>query len=178
MQSLRNNMTGKLFFAILWVFVALSAFTFAGDWKVKQPYEIKFSGGKVHGKMKSLHADIHFDKNDLKSSKMTATVDARSLDAGFFIKTHHAKDAIDADNYPNITFTSTEIKKVAAGYEAVGKLTLKGVTKPMTIHFTFEDKGNEGVFKGSFTVVTKEFNITRWGSPDELTISLLVPVTQ
>jgi hypothetical protein len=48
----------------------------------------------------------------------------------------------------------------------------------MTIHFTFEDKGNEGVFKGTFTVVTKEFNITRWGSPDELTISLLVPVTQ
>ena len=55
---------------------------------------------------------------------------------------------------------------------------MKGVTKPVTIHFTFDDKGAEAVFKGDFKVVTKEFGIIRNGSPDELTISLTVPVTK
>ncbi|MGY8712225.1 YceI family protein, partial [Bradyrhizobium sp. 18BD] len=68
--------------------------------------------------------------------------------------------------------------KTNAGYEANGKLTLKGVTKPITIHFTFDDKGNEGIFKGDFKVITKDFGITKNGSPDYLDITLSVPVAK
>ena len=40
-----------------------------------------------------------------------------------------------AENYPELTFSSTKLKKQGNGYVAVGDLTLKGVTKPLTIHF-------------------------------------------
>jgi polyisoprenoid-binding protein YceI len=161
------------------ILISMAAFEIATSWKIKaQQCEVKFTGGKISGEFTSLKADIQFDKANPSQSKISATVDANSLGTGFFIKTSHAKDAIDAEKYPTIHFVASEVTKTGSGYDAAGKLTLKGVTKPTTIHFTFDDKGNEGIFKGSFKVVTKDFGITRNGSPDELTISLVVPVAK
>jgi polyisoprenoid-binding protein YceI len=55
---------------------------------------------------------------------------------------------------------------------------MKGVTQPTTIHFTFDDKGNEGVFKGEFKVIPKDYKIDRSGTPDQVVISLTVPVAK
>ena len=158
--------------------ITLSAFVVASSWKVKEPYEVKFAHGNISGEFKGLKANIQFDKSHPEESKISAIIDATSLSTGFFIKTNHAKDAIDTEKYPTINFVSTAVSKSSYGYDAAGKLTLKGVTKPITIHFTFEDKGTEGVFKGAFKVITKDFNITKNGSPDELEISLLIPVSK
>lgn len=163
---------------LLALFIGLTAFVAAGGWKVKSPYEIKFENGKIHGVFEQFKAEIHFDKANPESSKFSATVDANSLSTGFFIKTSHAKDAIDAEKYPTITFVSSSVSKSGSDYVAHGNLTLKGVTKPIAIHFTFDDKGNEGVFKGGFKVITKDFGITKNGSPDVLNISLNVPVSK
>jgi len=170
----------KIMFPILLALViVVPAFAvLAGNWKLKEGSEVRFVGGKIKGYFENLKADIQFDKIHPEQSKISATVDANSLGTGFFIKTSHAKDAIDAEHYPNITFVSSSVSKSRDGFEAAGKLTLKGVTKPTTIHFTFDDKGSEGVFKGSFKVITKDFNITRNGSPDELMIYLTVPVSK
>jgi polyisoprenoid-binding protein YceI len=158
--------------------ISFSAFIALTNWKVKEPYEVKFAGGKIHGEFQGLKASIEFDKTHPEDSKISATIDVSTLATGFFIKTAHAKEALDADKYPSISFSSTSVSKNGNDFEAKGRLTMKGVTQPVTIHFTFEDKGNEGVFKGSFKVIPKNFNITKDGSPDELTISLLVPVTK
>jgi polyisoprenoid-binding protein YceI len=158
--------------------ICFSAFIALSNWKVKEPYEVNFSGGKIHGKFESLKADIQFDKAHPEEAKISASIDVSSIATGFFIKNSHAKDALDAEKYPIITFSSTSVSKSGNAYEANGKLTMKGVTKPITIHFTFDDKGNEGIFKGGFKVVPKNFNITHDGTPDELTISLTVPVAK
>jgi len=60
----------------------------------------------------------------------------------------------------------------------VGKLNLKGTTRNVSIFFTFDEKGNEGTFRGKFTVLTKEFNITRSGTPEKVDIDLIVSVTR
>jgi polyisoprenoid-binding protein YceI len=164
--------------ACLFMAVGLSAFVIAAGWKVKEGYEVKFENGAIHGVFTGLKADIQFDKVHPEAAKISASIDATSLSTGFFIKTNHAKDAIDAEKYPSITFTSSTVTKSGNEYQAAGKLTLKGVTKPITIHFTFDDKGNEGIFKGTFKVISKEFNITRNGSPEYLNISLTVPVSK
>jgi polyisoprenoid-binding protein YceI len=170
----------KITFPLVVLFViSLSAFAITlTTYKVKTPYEVKFEGGRIHGVFETLKADIQFDKAAPEQSKISATIDVESIATGFFIKNNHAKDALDADHYPTIKFVTTSVSKSGNAYQAAGKLTMKGVTKPVTINFTFDDKGNEGLFKGSFKVVPKEFNITRNGSPDELTISLTVPVTK
>ncbi len=142
--------------------ISFSAFIALTNWKVKEPYEVKFAGGKIHGEFEGgLKASIQFDKAHPEESKISATIDVSTLATGFFIKTAHAKEALDADQYPSISFLSTSVSKNGNDFDARGRLTMKGVTQPITIHFTFEDKGNEGVFKGSFKVIPKDFNITK-----------------
>lgn len=164
---------------LMLLIISISAFAFTLiNYKVKSPYEVKFAGGKIHGIFETLRANIQFDKTDPEQSKISATIDVESIATGFFLKNMHAKSALDADNHPTITFVASSVTKSSSGYQAAGKLTIKGITKPVTISFTFDDKGNEGLFKGSFKIIPKDFNITRSGTPDELTISLTVPVTK
>lgn len=158
--------------------ISLSAFIAITNWKVKEPYEVKFSGGKIHGEFKGLKANIQFDKARPEASRISASIDANTVATGFFLKNSHAKDALDAEKYPVISFHSTTVSKNASGYKAAGNLTLKGVTRPVTIYFTFEDRGQSGIFRGSFKFAPKSFGITHDGTPDELTILLTVPVTQ
>jgi polyisoprenoid-binding protein YceI len=170
----------KIMYSLLALLViSVSAFAFAlTTYKVKSPYDVSFAGGRISGKFETLKANIQFDKAAPEQSKISATIEVESIATGFFIKNNHAKDALDAENHPTITFTSTAVSKSGNAYQAVGNLNMKGVTKPVTIHFTFDDKGAEGIFKGSFKVKPKDFSITRNGSPDELTISLTVPVSK
>ena len=171
----------KIIYPLLFALViTLPAFAyFAGNWKVKDPgYEVKFTGGRINGTFEGLKADIVFDKAHPEQAKISASIDANSVSTGFFIKTNHAKDALGAEQYPTIKFVSTTVSKTGTGYDAAGKLTLKGVTQPVTIHFTFDDKGNDGVFKGEFKIIPKDYKIDRNGTPDDVVISLTVPVTK
>ena len=168
-----------MFAAIAAAAFGLFAFTLISNWKVKSDEsEITFTSKKINGSFKGLKAEIVFDKEHPEEAKFSASIDAPSLATGFFLKNMHAKDALGVDQYPLIKFVSTSVSKNADGYLAKGNLTMKGVTKPATIHFTFEDKGNQGVFKGTFKVIPKEFGIDRSGTPDEVMVSLVVPVTK
>ena len=159
--------------------LSVSAFALiTANWKVKSGYEVKFTGGRISGLFESLTANIQFDKTHPEQAKISAIIDVNSLATGFFLKTNHAKEALGADEHPAIKFVSTSVSKSGNAYQAAGNLTLKGVTKPEVIRFTFDDKGEEGVFKGLLKVVTKEFGITKNGSPEEVTIELTIPVTK
>src|ERR1700744_2912928 len=160
--------------------ISLFAFTLIiTGWKVNAGAAVvQFTSDKVDGSFKGLKADIVFDKEHPEQAKFSATIDATTLATGFFLKTNHTKDALGVDQYPTIKFVSTAVSKSGAAYLAKGNLTLKGVTKPSTIHFTFDDKGTQGVFKGDFKVIPKDFGIDHLGTPDEVTISLTVPVVK
>lgn len=160
------------------LFTSLFAFITITTWKVKEPYEVKFSGGKIHGEFKGLKANIQFDKSHPEASKISASIDANTIATGFFLKNSHAKDALDAEKYPTISFSSAAVSRNGTGFKTNGNLTLRGVTRPVTIYFTFEGEGRGGIFRGSFKFAPRSFNITHDGTPDELTISLNMPVTQ
>ncbi len=160
--------------------MGLFAFTMAvPNWKVKEDEcVVEFTGGRISGTFKALKADIVFDKDHLDLAKIMASIEVPSIATGFFLKNSHAKDALDADKYPDIKFTSVTVTKNGSAYIAKGNLNMKGVSKPVNINFTFEEKGNQGVFKGSFKVVPKDFGVTRSGTPDEVSINLVVPVVK
>ncbi|HRL20267.1 YceI family protein [Alcaligenes sp. SDU_A2] len=71
-----------------------------------------------------------------KTGKIDMTVDTRSVDTGFPVFDEHIQrpDHFDTAKYPTATFTSSDIvfdgdKPVAAK----GDLTIKGITKPVTL---------------------------------------------
>lgn len=149
------------------------------NWKIKEDsYSVKFSGNKVEGIFKGLKADIIFDDQNLSASTISASIEASTVNTGNGLKNKHLLDAIDASQYPLIKFESKSISKKGSTYEAIGNLTLKGVTKEMVLPFSYERKGEEAIFSGRFKVVMKDYSISRGGIPDEVEVVLTVPVVK
>ncbi len=173
-------MKKSMYAAIVAAIISLSAFALImTNWKIKSDEsEIKFSAGRINGSFKGLKADILFDKEHPEQAKFSASIDASSIATGFFLKNSHAKDALGVDEYPAIKFVSTSVSRNGGAYLAKGNLTMKGITRPATIDFTFDDKGNEGVFKGNLKVIPKDFGINRNGTPKAVMVRLVVPVTK
>lgn len=157
------------------------------DWKVKDDYIIKFRFGKYtfgvdsmpapnYGTIKGLKASILFDQDNLATSKITASIDAKTVDTGNPSKNSSATgpDVLIADKFPLVTFESTSITKINDGYEATGKLTIKDVTKEIKFPFVFEKE----IFNGGFTIETKDFIFTHPHVPKEITIFFSIPVTK
>jgi polyisoprenoid-binding protein YceI len=96
--------------------------------------------------------------------KVSTTVPA--LDA--HLKT---KDFFDAATFPTGTFVSTSVKATGKTAVITGNLTLRGVTKPVTLHATFTGGGphpmskkpNVG-FTATTTVKRSEFGVS-YGIP-------------
>ena len=160
-------------------FLSLQAFVVLSTWKVKTgEASVKFTSGKINGSFKGLKADIVFDKDHPDQAKISASIETPTIATGFFLKNSHAKDALGTDKYPVIKFVSTSVSKSGNGYIAKGNLTMKGATRPAVINFTFDDKGSTAVFKGTMKVIPKEFGIDRSGTPPQVMVDLIVPVTK
>jgi polyisoprenoid-binding protein YceI len=95
-----------------------------------------FGGLSVwRGKFDSTSGKVVYDK-DAKSGSIEVTVDMTSINFGMPKLNEHAKSAemFDAAKYPTATFTGKFGKfNGASPTEAVGTLTMHGVTKPVTL---------------------------------------------
>jgi polyisoprenoid-binding protein YceI len=159
-----------------------------GNWKpdaskAKVAFSVKGPLGTVHGEFTGLKATIQFDVKNPGAGSISASIDANTVTTGIGMRNHHLKSEeqfLNTDKYPEISFHSKKIEKTGSGYTASGDLTIKGVSKPVQIPFTFTPDGNSGVFKGQFVIKREEFNIGKPGGStgDDVTISLEVPVSQ
>ncbi|EOA11069.1 YceI-like domain protein, partial [Porphyromonas gingivalis JCVI SC001] len=64
-------------------------------------------------------------------------------------------DFFDAASHPKLTFQSTSIEKKGDDYKVAGDLTLKGVTKPVTLNVEFG-----GVQKSLYGQTVAGFEVT------------------
>jgi len=152
--------------------------------KAKVGFSVKGPFGTVHGNFTGLKCTIKFDEHDLAGSLVEASVDAKSVSTGIGLRNRHVRQEeqyLNADKYPEISFRSRKITKTGNGFTADGELTVKGISKPVQIPFTFSpDGGNAGVFKGGFSFKRMDFNIGKDGGSigDVITINLEIPVTK
>ena len=158
----------------------------AGNWtadtaKAKISFSVKGPFGTVHGDFTGLKATIKFDEKDLGGSSIEASVDAKTVSTGIGMRNHDLRSKeewLNTDKFPTISFRSEKIEKGGNGYKALGKLTLKGVTKPVEIPFTFTGNGSTGLFKGQFTIKREDYKVGKTGGSvgSDITISIEVPV--
>lgn len=81
---------------------------------------------------------IELDR-EAKTAKADITIDATSVDTGFPLFDEHiqSEDYFHTEKYPTITFKSTDAKFDGDTLTALaGELTVKGVTKPVTLDVT------------------------------------------
>jgi polyisoprenoid-binding protein YceI len=91
-------------------------------------------------------------------------------------------DFFDAANHPNITFKSTSVK--SAGKDrltVVGDLTIKGITKPVTLAVTINKLGVQPMakrdaagFEATTTIKRSDFGVGKYAPnvSDEVKISI------
>lgn len=89
----------------------------------------------TRGNFKKWSGTVDFDEKDPTKSKIELTADINSIDTDDAKRDEHLKaaDFFDAAKYPTLTFKSTKIVKAGKGYKVTGDLTIKDVTKSVTL---------------------------------------------
>ena len=90
----------------------------------------------VTGKFKDFSGDVVFEPTDLKGSKVNFEIVVSSINTDDEERDSHLQsdDFFNAKKYSTIKFVSTGFKKVSdTEYTVTGKLTMRGVTKTITL---------------------------------------------
>ena len=174
----------KTFFGVAAIFAltVLFAFTLQTNWKIAPGYNISFATSGVSGIFKSFSGTVVFDDQNLAGSKFDISIDINSINTGNGMQNKHAKsdEWFDAAKYPFIKFTSSKIVKTAAGFAATGSLQIHGISKEVSLPFTFKKSGAGGTFEGNFNVNRSDFKIGEAGGDvgEVIKINVSVPVTK
>jgi len=123
---------------------------------------------KVRGAFNEFVAEGHLDADDPTRSTVELTIQANSIDTRNADRDGHLRsnDFFAMDQYPTITFRSTAVEVVSDDtFELTGDLTIKGVTKPVTVELEYvgtslDPFGNTRVgFEGSAVIKRKDFGV-------------------
>src|SRR5680860_343314 len=91
---------------------------------------------KVRGSFQDFDGKLHIDADDPENSTAEVRIVANSIDTGVQQRDGHLRsnDFFDMATFPEIRFASTGIETVdSATYRVTGDLTIKGLTKPVTL---------------------------------------------
>jgi polyisoprenoid-binding protein YceI len=125
--------------------ILLSAASFAQTWNLDKSHsKMTFTAthlmiSEVDGVFKSFDANITASKEDFSDAVFSLNADLKQLTTNNDGRDGHLQkeDMFDTAKFPTLTFKSTSI--VAAGpkkFKLTGDLTIKGVTKPVTLDLT------------------------------------------
>lgn len=140
---------------------ALSTFSVnaqdATMWKVDKSHtSVNFSinhfFSSVPGNFTDFDGVIHFDPNNLKGSKADFSVAINSINTDDAKRDKHlqSKDFFDATTYPKMSFQSTKFeKKSSKEYLIHGKLSIKNVTKNVTLPMKITGEMEHPMMKGT-----------------------------
>lgn len=144
-----------------------------------------FGFSTTSAEFEEFSGELQFDPEDHTNSSVEVTIDLDSVDSGFDTFNGHLTEKpewFNTEEYPEATFTSTGIEAVGDNrLHVTGDLTLKGVTKEVTLDTTINKIGQHPVtkaktigFDATTTVSRSAFNMGKYapGVSDEVTISI------
>lgn len=142
----------KTRFAVLAAAVALAAPALAADTyqfdksHTTVGFSVRHIVTNVGGKFQDFSGTIQVDKAKPESSSVEFTIQAASINTNEPKRDEHLKspDFFDVANNPTITFKSTSVKPAGKdAFEVTGNLTMRGVTKQVTLPVTFLGEGKD-----------------------------------
>ena len=122
----------------------------------------------VTGSFGSFAGALEMVNDDFEDAIITFSADISSISTNNEQRDGHLKSAdfFDAEQFPQLTFTSTGMKKISDdAYDLTGDLTLRGVTKPVTLKAEYGGQMDDfyGQTKAGFevtgTIKRKEFGL-------------------
>ncbi len=151
----------------------IAGFAFAGD-----KYEIDLVHSSVgftakhlvisntKGQFKEFTGVIILDEKDISKSSVNVTIKTASISTDNERRDNHLKSAdfLEVEKHPEITFKSKSVMKTDDGYKMVGDLTIRGVTKEVTIPFALvgpvEAMGTRIGLEASLTINRHDYGVS------------------
>jgi len=151
----------------------------AGTWVIDPSHsEVGFTArhlmvSKVRGSFDKFSGTLTV-ADDFKASKVEATIDATSVNTRDENRDNHLRtnEFFGVEEHPTWSFVSTGLTSKGSDYALAGDLTIKGITKPVTLNLEVlgVNKDPWGNTKAGFSASTKinrkDFGV-EWNAPLE-----------
>ncbi len=131
-------------------------------------FQVRHLLTKVRGRFSDFEGTIELNEAEPEQSSVRLEIRAASIDTNEPARDQHLRsdDFFAADRFPSITFASTGMQKRGEDrFDVTGKLTIRDVTKEITLPVTFLGKakdpwGNERVaFETEHTLNRKDYGL-------------------
>jgi polyisoprenoid-binding protein YceI len=128
----------------------------------------------VRGAFSAFEGTAKIDAANPANSTVNLTIQADSFDTGSADRDGHVKSAdfFDVEKFPTLSFVSTSVRRDGTEWTVVGDLTIKDISKPVTLVFeqlgsARDPFGNLRVgFEGGATINRKDWDLV-WNVPLE-----------
>lgn len=125
---------------------------------------------KVKGTFDDYSVEITADDiEDFENAKVSAKANVASINTGVADRDGHltSGDFFETDTYPEITFESSNIEKSGTSYKVTGDLTIKDVTKEVTVELDYNGQAVDPMsgstvygFEGKFSLDREAYGLT------------------
>lgn len=150
----------------------------------------------VKGSFQNVEGEVTWDGSDFASAAVEARIDSSTITTYNEMRDNHLRtnDFFNAEQWPNIVFKSTGIEPDGDDeFKLHGELTIRDVTKPVTLDVEFEGLmekdafGNRrAAFTGETSINRKEFGVNWNGAiegggvvvGDKVKVTLHIAITQ
>ncbi len=120
----------------------------------------------VTGSFGSFGANATLDGDDLSGATVEFWADIASVNTGSADRDTHLKspDFFDEEKFPKLTFHSTDLRAAGRHWKMTGDLTIKGITKPVTLDVEWAGTATDpwGNAKAGLSV-SGSFDRKEWG---------------
>ena len=132
-------------------------------------FQVRHLVSKVRGRFTDFDGTIQADEQNPGRSSVTVTVRAGSIDTDQPDRDTHLRSAdfFKVDEFPTLSFVSTSVAPAGRGvYTVTGNLSIRGVTRPLTVPIAFLGKATDpwgkerAGFEAEFTINRKDFGLT------------------
>lgn len=98
-------------------------------------FETDFGPDQITGTIPLLAADVALDFDEVRNCTVAVALDVTGATASFPFAAQALKGpkVLDTANFPQLTFQSTSVIRDGDGAAVTGNLTIRGVTRPVTL---------------------------------------------
>lgn len=136
----------------------------------------------IWGRFNDFDGKFSYDENNKSASKITVTVQTKSIDSNHAERDKHLKgsDFLNVEKYPEAKFVSNSYTETKDGKGILkGKLTLNGVTKDIQLNVSQIGAGKDPWggfrrgFEGKTNIALKDYNIMKNLGPASANLELM-----
>ena len=113
------------------------------------------------GRFSRFSGDVVVDPAALAGARIALTIDAATIDTGIQMRDNHLRssDFFDVERFPTIVFQSVRVESTGRRAIVVGRLTLHGVTREVTVPIDVQITNTALVASGEFIVNRGEYGM-------------------